>query len=120
MPLNASKLWYTTGNMKESAKLTNQILNFLYHNNAFGWRQNSTGIYDQKKGIYRNSSKKGVSDILAIHKGRLIAIEVKIGKDHLSSEQIGFLKSIERFGGLSIVAKDFSSFREEWNLKTCG
>jgi len=63
------------------------------------------------------ASKKGVSDILAIIPpyGRLVAIEVKIGKDRLSLEQKGFLKNIEYFGGLSFVAKDFSEFKKWWN-----
>lgn len=100
-------------------QLTNQILQFLYEQGAWGWRQNTGGVYDSRKGIYRFSAKKGISDILGLMppSGRLIAIEVKIGKDRLSDEQSGFLKSIEHYGGISLIAKDFDSFKEEWHKK---
>ena len=101
----------------KAATLTNQIISYLYKNNAYGWRASTAGVYDSKRQTYRMAAKKGVADILACYKGRFIAIEVKIGADKLSPEQTGFLKNIEYYGGLSFVAKDFESFKD-WFTKT--
>lgn len=100
--------------MNHASTLTNQIINFLYEQNIFAWRASSTGIFDKRKGFYRTAPKKGVADIIAIVPpyGRIMAIEVKIGKDHLSDEQRGFMKNVVYCGGISIIAKDFDKFEE--------
>ena len=102
---------------KKANQLTNQIIDYIYKNGGYSWKQNSGGVYDKNIGIFRTGAKKGISDILGIYKGKFIACEVKIGKDHLSPEQIGFLRNVEHAGGISIVAKDFIGFQEEWNKK---
>lgn len=102
--------------MSATTILTNNIIDYVYRQGGYAWRSSSTGIYDQRVGAYRTAPKKGVADILAIMppSGRLIAIEVKIGKDKLSPEQAGFLANIEHAGGLAYVAKDFQGFQEWW------
>ena len=95
-------------------QLTNQILHFLYEHGAYAWRQNTGGVYDQKRGIYRTAPKKGISDILCCYRGQLIAIEIKIGSDRLSPEQEGFLENISAVGGNSCVARDFEGFKKWW------
>jgi hypothetical protein len=102
--------------MSAANDLTQKILGFLYMSGAYAWRANSVGVFDKRKGIYRTSPKKGVSDILACWQGRMIVVEVKIGKDRLSDEQVGFIKNIEHVGGLAFVAKDYDSFVEWWTL----
>ena len=103
--------------MSKASELTNQIIDYLYRNNCYAWKSTSTGLYDDKLQRFRMASKKGVSDILAVlpPSGRLIAIEVKIGRDRMRPEQIGFFRNIEHIGGLTFVAKDFDSFKEWWN-----
>lgn len=103
--------------MSDASVLTNQIIDFVYKQGGYAWRSSSVGVFDQQAGGYRTASKKGVSDILACLKGRLIAIEVKIGADRLSSEQTGFLKNIEHVGAIAIVAKDFPNFLSCWQEK---
>ena len=100
--------------MSKANELTTAILDHLYRNGAFGWRSESAGVFDQRLGLYRTSPKRGVSDILAMlpPNGRLLACEVKVGKDRLSPEQTGFLANIKHYGGLTFVAKDFESFKE--------
>lgn len=71
-------------------------------------------MFDKQKGLFRTAPKKGVADILACYKGRLIAVEVKIGKDRLSPEQEGFLKNIEHYGGSSCVARTLEDFEDWW------
>jgi Holliday junction resolvase len=116
-------MWYNNKNshslfqatiMSQATELTNQIIDFVYRQGGYAWRASSTGVYDQQRQSFRTSAKKGVADVLACLDGRLIAIEVKIGKDRLSAEQEGFLANIKHAGGLAFVAKDFDSFQDEW------
>lgn len=75
------------------------------------WRQNSAGLYDPIKKVFRsNSVKKGVSDIIGFHKlnGQFIAVEIKVGKDKLSPEQSEFLRQVEKAGGVAIVVKSIN------------
>ena len=104
--------------MSEASTLTNKIINHIYSSGGYAFRASSTGIYDSKMGGYRTAPKKGVSDILAVFKGKFIAIEIKIGKDHLSEEQIGFIKNILHVGGIAFIAKDFEDFLSQWKLLT--
>ena len=100
--------------MSEASTLTNKIINHIYSSGGYAWRAFSTGVYDQKAGAYRTAAKKGVSDVLACFRGRLIAIEVKIGKDRLSEEQIGFMSNITHAGGVAFVATSFDDFLNQW------
>lgn len=75
------------------------------------WRQNNGGVYDATKGVYRrNSSTPGISDILGYQRstGKIIACEIKVGRDKLSPYQEAFLKGIEKSGGYSFVIKTSS------------
>ena len=98
-------------------ELTAQIINFLFKEGCYAWRAQSSGLFDPSKGSFRTAPKRGVSDILAVKgpNGRLVAIEVKIGVDKLSPEQIGFGKNVEHCGGLWYVAKDFKEFKDWWH-----
>jgi Holliday junction resolvase len=80
------------------------------------WRQNNNAVFDPKiKRFRKNSATKGIPDVIGYqkHTARFIAVEVKAGKDTLSPEQIEFLQNLERFGGIAIVARDFSTFLSE-------
>ena len=107
--------------MSAANDLTRQIIKYIFDQGGFAWRQNTTGIIDPIRG-YRPAAKKGVADILCCFKGKSVAIEVKIGKDRLSDEQIGFLKSIEATGGISMVVGTFDDFLALWldNIKKYG
>ena len=62
---------------------------------------------------YRKShERKGVSDIIGYQKktGRFVAVEVKWGKDKLSTEQRQFLDQMIRAGGIGIEARDMEGF----------
>lgn len=90
-------------------------------------RTNTTGIYragatyqDQngrtirEKGMYvPNTGVKGRGDCEGMYKGKFISVEVKIGKDRLSPQQINYGMSVEKDGGVYIVAKNFDMFVEQ-------
>jgi hypothetical protein len=97
-------------------KLTKAILNWLNASGFKAWRNNTTGIWDAKKHVWRkHHGELGVSDILGMQKktARFIAVEVKFGKDKLSPDQIRFLNDIKRGGGIAIEAKSFDDFLEK-------
>ena len=83
------------------------------------WRQNNNAVWDAKKRIFRvNSVKRGVSDIIGYHRktGVFLAAEVKAGKDKLSAEQVVFLTSVSRAGGVGLTIRsieDLGKFTNE-------
>ena len=101
--------------MSAANELTNKVIDYIYRQGGYAWRNSSMGVYDQRAGAYRTAAKKGVSDVLACFQGRLIAIEIKIGKDRLSPEQIGFTRNIIHAGGVAFIATSFEDFLVSWN-----
>lgn len=100
--------------MSKANDLTQSIVDTLNLCGAFAWRNNSTGIYDPVKKIFRKNPKtlKGVSDILGILSptGRVIAIEVKIGRDKLSPDQKHYIETVNKKGGIAFVVKTYDGF----------
>ncbi len=62
------------------------------------------------------TTRRGTADIMAIYKGRSIAIEIKIGKDKLSEHQLREKQRIEDAGGLYFVARDMPGFIDWWQM----
>lgn len=72
------------------------------------WKNQSVGIFDPKKKIFRRPSKyqiNGVSDILGIYKGRMICLEVKSKTGKLSPHQKAFLDEMKALGAISACVK---------------
>jgi len=98
--------------------IENQILHFLWKKKVFAWKNQSTGIFDPVKKIYRKSNNpfhiKGVSDILGIlPDGRFLAIEVKSATGRASPEQKIFLEKINFYGGIGLVAKSIKEVEDK-------
>jgi penicillin-binding protein-related factor A (putative recombinase) len=114
--------------LKASEKeIENSILAYLNANSIFCWKQNSVGIYDTKKEIFRRPMGKyimpGVSDILGIFKARLLAIEVKRPdtKNRLTLSQKHFLECVNANGGIGFVAtsvEEVADYLAVCNVKT--
>lgn len=85
-----------------------------------GWyavKVQSVGIWDEKKGLYRKAGgryTRGVSDIIAIHAGRMVCIEVKTPerKKNLSVDQKAFRDNIVSHGGVFAVCTDLDELIE--------
>ena len=60
------------------------------------------------EGRWMRTAPAGTSDLLACIApyGAFCAIEVKAGRDKVSDQQERFLSSIERAGGISVIARD--------------
>lgn len=73
---------------------------------CFAWKNNTTGVFDARRGVYRKPKGKwninGVSDILGIYHGRLLAIEVKRDRTaKRTKEQEDFINRVNKEGGIA-------------------
>ena len=97
---------------KTANGLTKAITTYITLMGGMASRINTTGVWDQKMNKYRPTTmKRGLADIWATYQGRSLQIEVKIGADRQSEDQIKVQQQQEEAGGLYFVAKDFSSFK---------
>ena len=101
-------------------EIQNSILEYLnLRGDCFAWRNNSIGVFDPVKKIYRRSGGfaiKGVSDILGVMRdGRFLAIEVKnTGKEKtVSKEQLVFITKMIKMKAIAIVATNIETVKEQ-------
>ena len=104
--------------------LTRCVLHFLQLRGHWATRVNTTGRLLQGKEYIDvlghrkqmkstwvpGTTKRGTADIHAVIDGRHCSIEIKVGRDRMSKEQLATKAAIEKSGGLYFVAKDFESF----------
>ena len=82
---------------------------------AVAYRINNVGVWDAAKGIHRKgNTERGLPDIVAVYKGRFIAIEVKSGKDRMSIYQQHRKQEIENARGVYFVARSTDDFLTFW------
>lgn len=75
------------------------------------YRINNVGVWDAEKGVHRGgNTEKGLPDIFACVRGKMVAIEVKAGRDKLSMEQLQRRFEIERAGGIYFEARSTDDF----------
>lgn len=90
-------------------QIKNQILSWLRTQGVFAWQNDSVGIWDAKRGVYRKQRGpyhlRGVSDILGIWQGKFLAIEVKTKTGRVSPEQAAYLDTVNAKGGIGLVAR---------------
>jgi hypothetical protein len=106
---------------KTANGLTKAITSFIQFNGFQAERINTMGTARENKrtdgkviGVTwtKGTSTAGSADISATIRGRSVKIEVKIGKDRQSDAQKRYQESIERAGGVYIIARDFDTFVE--------
>ncbi|MCS6281469.1 MAG: hypothetical protein HUM72_12625 [Dolichospermum sp.] len=114
--------------------IENQILTYLNNKKIFAWKNQSTGVFDPSKGIYRKSRNphhiNGVSDILGVIDGHFLAIEVK--KPYLSKktgqfkyrtqeeleklaseDQVKFINRVKSLGGIAFYADSIDTVEDQ-------
>lgn len=75
------------------------------------YRVNNVGVWDEAKQVHRKgNTEKGLPDVIVIHRGRFIAVEVKAGRDKLSEHQLMRKFEIERAGGVYFEARSTDAF----------
>ena len=98
--------------------LTRHVIEYLTILGCKAWRNQSGALKVEGKGNARGRyvrfGQKGSADILAVLPplGRLIAVEIKAGKDRIRPEQQAWLDEIESKGGISIVARSIDDVME--------
>lgn len=90
--------------MKES-DLKRAILDFLKLYGIFAWNTRNVGVYDPRRGRYIPAPCRGVPDIIGVLPGgRMIAVEVKVGRNKPTLWQEVFLQELSSRGALVVVA----------------
>ena len=109
--------------IKESVIQAQIIQYLLYLENQgklFIQRTNNVGLYDQKNRGYRRTpigQKKGFPDILVLHKGKFIGIEIKTKTGKQTEHQKKMQKMIEKNGGEYYVIRSLNELIEKVKLK---
>ena len=106
---------------KTANGLTKAITSFIQFNGYQAERINTMGVARENKrtdgkviGVTwtKGTTTAGSADISATIRGRSVKIEVKVGKDRQSDAQKRYQESIERAGGVYLIARYFDSFVE--------
>jgi hypothetical protein len=106
---------------KTANGLTKAITSFIQFNGYQAERINTMGVARENKrtdgkviGVTwtKGTTTAGSADISATIRGRSVKIEVKVGKDRQSDAQKRYQESIERAGGVYMIARDFDTFVE--------
>jgi hypothetical protein len=74
---------------------------------AMFWR-NNTGVGATRGGSVIRFGLPGSPDIIGVHRGRSVGIEVKTPTGRLSKQQCRFQQAFEAAGGIYIVARSVS------------
>jgi len=94
--------------------LTKCIVTWFKINGHFATRITSTGTYrPELKKFIPSTQRKGTPDITAIVNGLAVWIEVKIGHDRMSEDQIQVKAEMEQSGAKYIIARSFTQFLNE-------
>lgn len=88
-----------------------QICDWLAYQKCFFWIQQAGKIPGRinKSKYLRN----GISDILGVWNGRMLAIEVKAPGNKPSSDQTEFINAVNASGGIAFVAYSLEQVIEE-------
>jgi hypothetical protein len=88
--------------MTPEGLIKRQICDWLFIHDYFFWMQSNVGVAGRKfKSPYQ---RKGVSDILGIWEGSMLAIEVKAPGGKVSEDQYNFIAMVNKLGGNGFVA----------------
>ncbi len=91
--------------------LTRAIVDYLNLSGHFATRLQSTGTYRADLGKYVPSQqRRGMPDVFAVVDGRAVHIEIKVGRDALSSDQKQAISDLKQAGASVYVATTFQGF----------
>lgn len=93
-------------NKLKERDIQREIIKYLRIKQIFCWKNNSVGIYVEKRKTYIPVGMKGISDIIGLlPTGQLFAIEVKVKNRYPNQNQKDFMQKINDSGGLAFVAR---------------
>ncbi|GAA4416749.1 hypothetical protein GCM10023187_48490 [Nibrella viscosa] len=96
---------------KTANSLTVCVVDWLQLNGHFASRLSSTGTYrnDLQKFV-ASQQRSGLPDVLAVVAGAAVFVEIKAGKDRLSSVQKEVIDELKQAGARVYVASSFDAF----------
>lgn len=96
--------------------LTRCVVQYIILKGGFASRINNQGTFNRKLNKYiPSTSKRGLADVMATYQGKSLHIEIKIGRDKQSENQLKVEAEVNRSGGHYILARDFESFYNWFN-----
>lgn len=99
---------------------TKAIIRHLTFSGFKAWRNNTVGIWDPVKKVFRKNPHQlnGVPDIIGFSRrtGKFIAVEVKTGRDSASNAQRLFLSELSKAGGIAMMVKDYDDFVQQFKI----
>lgn len=115
--MNRNKLGGTA--RSKTNDLNQAIIKYLNLNGFYVWRNNTVGIYDPIKKVFRaNNTHKGVGDVVGLTpNGRHIEIETKRKDEKQSIEQIEHERQIDLRGGYYFVARNINDIINNDTIK---
>lgn len=98
-------------------EITQAILEFLLRGGVFVWRNNTTGVFDVKRGIFRPAPKSGAPDIIGIIPGvgKFLGVEVKVGSDRIRETQESFGENVRCMNGIYMVVGSLEEFKNKYD-----
>lgn len=84
-----------------------------------GGKRNSKGIAIQGARLKGLGARSGVSDIIAVHKGRIYCLELKAPGGTASDNQLKFLADMDKAGAYTCLAEGLDralAVLEQWGL----
>ena len=107
--------------------LTKMIIDFINLSGGQAERISNTGRVVIEKGVkdqvfnrsfasvkwIPGQGTNGTADIRAVIKGRSVSIEVKIGRDRMSTAQHEYKARVEAAGGIYLIAKNFNDIYKD-------
>ncbi len=114
IPTNVTVDPLVTKDAIDTNRFTDLVIAYLksVHNCSTARRISSEGRYREGIGWLKGLNK-GMEDIQCVLKGRLFAIEVKMGTDKPSDVQLKRKAAVESDGGVYIFASGFEQVQEE-------
>ena len=112
--------------MKQTEKqIESLILEYLeWIPGAVFWKVDTTGVYDEKKGVYRKKKSefryKGVPDIIGFYRNQFVAIEVKTPqrRKQTTEDQDFFISTANEQGQLAFVATCIEDVKKAFGEKS--
>ncbi len=102
---------------QKETEIQRAICDYLALKKHFFWRQNTGAMIDHKSGkvtfkAMPKYSMNGIPDIIVIHQGFFIGLEVKREKTKQSPSQIEFEKRCKEAGGEYYVVRSIDDVKE--------
>lgn len=101
---------------QSESQIKKVILHYLNTQYAtFAFMVSSVGIPDfKRKGGFRKSPNRGISDIIGCKKGRFFAMEVKTPAGKVADHQRNFLERVAICEGAAFIVRNLEDAQEAW------